>query len=1055
MPFPYEFPIAFEPEAAPVYPGGAITAVEEVSCLGIGCCLGEECIPGVYGGTIPVSTILTDLLAYQKNANPIQAGSVDAGLDKEYNAKFEWQSLLQAVYATRDFAGGFATIDIDPINPAIRSLSLKSSIGEDKGQQIRYRKNIKGLTRDIDYAEQRLKLYPLGFGEGGEHLQLNILQIVKEIASKSSDASYGYLKLGGQYSCYKGWIALGDNLPPEMIVYKDDVDNSSVWKQGSDERTLRCAIADFDPAAIYKVTYWHASFIKAWDVIVNGNISSAPWTNKDIADLNTLLSAARLALDELKLPRTEYNAEIINLAEGEDWVGFEFDKLQLGSIVKVIDEDLGIDVLCQIVGLTYNDLAYPEDIGIELSNKTSSLDSQFRDIGHILGQYQLSTGTRLRADKVVLQQASAPVLLDTWIYPGTDEIDPDRIHGYIPGGGGGGSGKSQYARVLTVGEGDFDYSRLSYALDSITDASASKRYAIWVFGKVYDVPNMPIGNEYRIIAKSYVDIIGFDADIDITSDFKGHGISFNGISEANWRNITLRRKGTPPSSSHVITVYGATADSLRFLGCRFINEISGVDYCCGVDVRNTAKPVFQSCYAKGGDSIRGRAWNVGNESSPSLMSCRGKGGNGDNSRGIVVWADAYPTIIGGEFEGGTGEMCHGMTNNDRTKARIVGVRCKGGIGDNNHGCCFWGAAMSVLSDCIGEGGSGTNCRGFTVGNSASPKMTGCIGIGGDGGTECHGLSIGNAASPDISGGTYSPGSGGEDCCGMTLWSNCTPKITGVSVVPKRLSYWYENDDAQKFRPFTGKPYQLVSIAVRVVTTAPAGTTLSLGTTLGGSEIASGIPLDVVDPEEEGDFWKFFLFERPELIADSYIYATPSVAVPDDYFRVYYDVITNYANCYALWLSSKGYPKVFSSNFMSNGASDVVYIAMDGMNGRWEFYRCHFETYDPVNQKALKAYAALSDAKFYDCSFVGGFTNITSFDMLPVRGSLIPDATQAYDLGSETKRWRYGYFETMGIGDQVFSNGWRLTEAEKYDMGEGLLLISPDGRKYKFKLEEVS
>ena len=38
-----------------------------------------------------------------------------------------------------------------------------------------------------------------------------------------------------------------------------------------------------------------------------------------------------------------------------------------------------------------------------------------------------------------------------------------------------------------------------------------------------------------------------------------------------------------------------------------------------------------------------------------------------------------------------------------------------------------------------------------------------------------------------------------------------------------------------------------------------------------------------------------------------------------------------------------------------------------------------------------------------------------------------------------------------VGDLTFKNGWRFTEDSKY----GLILISPEGKKYKLKLEEVS
>ena len=72
-------------------------------------------------------------------------------------------------------------------------------------------------------------------------------------------------------------------------------------------------------------------------------------------------------------------------------------------------------------------------------------------------------------------------------------------------------------------------------------------------------------------------------------------------------------------------------------------------------------------------------------------------------------------------------------------------------------------------------------------------------------------------------------------------------------------------------------------------------------------------------------------------------------------------------------------------------------------------------------------------------------------------NVIPSTDNAFDLGSESYRWRSvhavnGYFSNIvQVGDLVFNNGWRISEHEKY----GLVLISPDGKMYKIHLEEVN
>ena len=66
-------------------------------------------------------------------------------------------------------------------------------------------------------------------------------------------------------------------------------------------------------------------------------------------------------------------------------------------------------------------------------------------------------------------------------------------------------------------------------------------------------------------------------------------------------------------------------------------------------------------------------------------------------------------------------------------------------------------------------------------------------------------------------------------------------------------------------------------------------------------------------------------------------------------------------------------------------------------------------------------------------------------------SIIPRSDAAYDVGSSTRRWRNGYFSgTVYTGDIALANGWRITEHPQH----GLVLVSPDGRKYALKLMQV-
>lgn len=363
--------------------------VVEARCLGLISQLDGELVvdydTGDAGKTI--TQIVTDLLAMQVSANPITIGTIEPTVTRAM--KIEGDTILKALWRLRETVGGYISIN------NARQLNWLNDVGEDKGQQIRYRKNLKGITREADYTEVIHKLYPYGAGETDARIKLSNILVENETATKSSDATYGYLTLGGQYSCYKDWTGAGDALPAEMVVKKNGVDNSSVWRQGANERVLRCAIADFDPAATYTITYRHADYL--WDGTANPVIRQK--VDKSFTHPDTLLAWARLYLDQYRLPRYNYQVDMVDLSERDP--GFSFDALLLGSTVKVIDEELGIDISARIVKIRRPDLLNPEKIEIEIANRV-------RDITDVLGevydtqQLNQSMATKIGAGQVVV-----------------------------------------------------------------------------------------------------------------------------------------------------------------------------------------------------------------------------------------------------------------------------------------------------------------------------------------------------------------------------------------------------------------------------------------------------------------------------------------------------------------------------------------------------------------------------------------------------------------------------------------------------------------------------
>jgi Protein of unknown function (DUF1142). len=66
-----------------------------------------------------------------------------------------------------------------------------------------------------------------------------------------------------------------------------------------------------------------------------------------------------------------YTVDMANL----EAVGWTFEELQLGNIVKIIDEDLGIDVQTRIVKITW-DLSDPLNTEVEVANISKDVIEQ-------------------------------------------------------------------------------------------------------------------------------------------------------------------------------------------------------------------------------------------------------------------------------------------------------------------------------------------------------------------------------------------------------------------------------------------------------------------------------------------------------------------------------------------------------------------------------------------------------------------------------------------------------------------------------------------------------
>jgi len=188
-------------------------------------------------------------------------------------------------------------------------------------------------------------------------------------------------------------------------------------------------------------------------------------------------------------------------------------------------------------------------------------------------------------------------------------------------------------------------------------------------------------------------------------------------------------------------------------------------------------------------------------------------------------------------------------------------------------------------------------------------------------------------------------------------------------VKSNNKWTYASADNGRFQPYATAPYILVGSYVYVNVAAGAGTTLSLGTSIGGAEIAAGIPIDSTGS-------KYFTIANGEVAAAGYMYATPSAAIAEGSLIVYYVVMSNYASCSGLYIGSKGAVRFSEGFLLSNGASDAFYVddVAEAAN-LWRLTNSHVETMDPVNQRSIISQSAYNPAPVYNCFLRGLVVNI--------------------------------------------------------------------------------
>jgi hypothetical protein len=311
----------------------------------------------------------------------------------------------------------------------------------------------------------------------------------------------------------------------------------------------------------------------------------------------------------------------------------------------------------------------------------------------------------------------------------------------------------------------------------------------------------------------------------------------------------------------------------------------------------------------------------------------------------------------------TSGWCGGVLAYGYDASKFIGCDAVGATGGNAYGWSLSGQARTILEVCSGTVESATS-KIFAIADSASPLLSDCI-----------------------------------------------------TKLPQYYYEWtYTSSDSGRFRPLSSQAYSVVG-AILTVSIARVGETVSLGTSPGGCEIASGISIATTGS-------KYFSISRAHLAADAYLYATPTGGSDGD-FIVKYIIVKDFATCYAISIEGYGFPRIAGGRFSSNGLSDCINIAITNKN--YLLAGVAINSLNPAND-AISAGSAITGEQFKNCAIESGtLSNVTGIDNKSSGSSTGTGSEQtiAHGLASAPSNVVVTFQETGGVLTSVWADATNI------------------------------
>jgi phage minor structural protein len=243
---------------------------------------------------IETRDVLAGILGYQDTPN-WQLGQVD--FTRYFHYAWDGDNLLSAIFSVpQPFDEPFQfTWDTSTYPWTINLIRMSDEITA----EIRYAKNMRGITKTEDPTNIVTRLYARGYGEGVNQLTI---EEVNPTGKKYIDA---------------------------------------------------------DTISLY-------------------GIKSYVWTDRRFENAESLYNSAKALLNKWSVPKITYEVDAADLSAIDE---YGVEKFEIGKLVRVVDEELGINVDVRVMAIEKSDIVgAPYDVRLELANRTEDIGDIQADV---------------------------------------------------------------------------------------------------------------------------------------------------------------------------------------------------------------------------------------------------------------------------------------------------------------------------------------------------------------------------------------------------------------------------------------------------------------------------------------------------------------------------------------------------------------------------------------------------------------------------------------------------------------------------------------------------